>query len=225
MSLKIQVKTKRLLLRPMTDEAMQAMIDAETDPELKVAYGEMLAGARARPSERLWYTAWCIAQRDGVMVGDLCFKGVPKGGAVEIGYGILAAYRGNGFATEAVKAITAWAFAQDGVYFVTAETEPHNAISRRVLERVGFRPDGMGAEGPRFAKEKPPANWMLMYMALGMGVGASFGASSDSLALGVALGMCIGIALGITLDTQEKKKRDALRTARETNRIHYNPPA
>ena len=89
-------------------------------------------------------------------VGDLCFKGPVRNHAVEIGYGIQPAYEGCGYTTEALQAMTKWAFQQKDVVFVEAETAPDNKASQRVLEKCGFVPDGtMGEEGPRFVLESP----------------------------------------------------------------------
>jgi len=213
----LKLKTKRLSLEPMTDEQMQALIDAETDPHMKEAYSEMLAGCREKPTDRKWYAAWRINRKDGTMVGDLCFKGAPTHSEVEIGYGILEACQGQGYATEAVTAAVNWAFTQTGVYYVTAETEADNQKSQRVLEKVGFVQRGAGVEGPRFEKEKPETHWMLIYLALGMGVGASLNATTGGVGLGISVGMCIGLALGAALDAQEKKEREKRRKERDAS--------
>ena len=71
---------------------------------------------------------------------------------MEIGYGIDEQYRCRGYATEAAQAMTAWALAQPGVRRVLAQTEPGNAISRRVLQKCGFVPCGQGDEGPMFGR-------------------------------------------------------------------------
>ena len=209
------LKTKRLTLLPMTDEEMQILMDAQQDAELRQAYSEMLAGSIAHPGDRKWHAAWQIRLKDGSPVGDLCFKGKPIQGEVEIGYGILPACEGCGYATEAVEAAVNWAFTQPDTVLVSAQTEPSNAASQRVLAKAGFVPDGEGREGPRFVREKPASNWMVIYLALGLGVGTSLSAASGNMALGSALGLCIGLAIGLALDTQEKKQRDTLRKARE----------
>jgi ribosomal-protein-alanine N-acetyltransferase len=130
---------------------MEATVEAESDAELKKAYGEMLAGCLAHPEQWDWYAMWRIEEPDGRLVGDLCFKGLEPEGRAEIGYGILEAYQGRGYATEAVRAALAWAFGHPELQAVEAETEPDNAASQRVLAKCGFLPNGvMGQEGPRY---------------------------------------------------------------------------
>ena len=145
------IESKRLRLYPASRTRMEAFIAAETDPELKGAYTQMLEGCLRHPDQWQWYAMWMIELRDGTHMGDLCFKGLRADGAVEIGYGLLEEYRGQGYATEAVRAAVAWALNQPGVTRVEAETEPDNRASRRVLEKCGFLPTGtLGEEGPRF---------------------------------------------------------------------------
>lgn len=145
------LKTERLNIGVLSDDEMQALIDNEPEEELKTAYGEMLALCRANPAERAWYAAWSITLPSGERVGDLCFKGLSADGVTEIGYGLLPAFWGHGYATEAVTAAVLWAAAQPGVRRIEAETDADNAASKRVLEKAGFVPTGTtGEEGPRF---------------------------------------------------------------------------
>jgi RimJ/RimL family protein N-acetyltransferase len=64
-------------------------------------------------------------------------------GVAEIGYTILSEARGNGLATEAVRALITEAFERAGVDRVRAYCVEANAPSRRLLMRLGFRPDGI----------------------------------------------------------------------------------
>ena len=77
-------------------------------------------------------------------------------GSVEIGYGLAAPSRGQGYGSEAVAAVTEWLLSQPEVRQVQAHTLTSNAPSRRVLEKAGFatsastkaRPSTSGHEGP-----------------------------------------------------------------------------
>ena len=144
-------ETERIRIYPASREQMERMIAAERDDDLKKAYAEMLEGSLAHPGQRDWYAMWMIEKTDGTHLGDLCFKGLGPGSNPEIGYGILEAFRGRGYAAEAVKLALEWAFSHPEVTAVEAETEPGNTASQRVLKKCGFRPDGaIGEEGPRF---------------------------------------------------------------------------
>ena len=149
------METKRIRIYPASREQMERMIAAEEDADLKKAYGEMLAGSLSHPEERAWYALWMIEKPDGTHLGDLCFKGFDPGRNPEIGYGILEAFRGRGYAAEAVRLALSWAFRHPAVKAVEAETDPGNTASQRVLEKCGFLPLGiLGGEGPRYIKLK-----------------------------------------------------------------------
>ena len=68
-------------------------------------------------------------------------------GAAEAGYSLLASYRGQGYATEAVGAMVDAAFRESDLSRVDACCVPENATSRRVLERLGFRESKMQKSG------------------------------------------------------------------------------
>jgi RimJ/RimL family protein N-acetyltransferase len=100
------------------------------------------------PDWHLWYTYWLLVIRATACgAGMLGFKGAPGAsgrydgpGEVEIGYGIGPAYRGQGYMTEAVRALIGWALAAPECQAVIA---PHvlksNPASSRLLAKVGMR--------------------------------------------------------------------------------------
>lgn len=145
------IKANRINIYPATRIEMELQIVSEKDDELRAAYLEMLEGCILHPDEWEWYTMWIIELYNGVRIGDLCFKGLASSGIVEIGYGILEEYQGQGYATEAVKVVTDWAFQSSKVVAIEAETDAQNTASQRVLEKCGFIANGeWGNEGPRF---------------------------------------------------------------------------
>ena len=144
------------------------------------------------------------------IIGNLSFKGPDKDNVVEIGYGILPDQEGKGYTTEAVQAMTQWAFGNEDVVFIEAETEPENRASQRILEKCGFVPDGEGQEGPRYVLEKPLPNWMAIYMLFGISIGTALGTSFDSIGIGLSLGLCFGLSIGAALDSSAKKERKKL---------------
>jgi RimJ/RimL family protein N-acetyltransferase len=84
---------------------------------------------------------WMIVS-DGEVVGLCGYKEPPKGGLVEIGYGIAESRRRRGHATRAVAALLREAERDVGVRLVTAETNLTNIASARVLEKNGFEQTG-----------------------------------------------------------------------------------
>lgn len=214
----IQLKTKRLRIVPLTTEQLGEYIkQPQADEHMAQALNEMYNGCVERPKDWLWYTNWLIYLcSDNTSIGSLCFKGGPVNGAVEIGYGIdEPSYHNQGYATEAVKAMLAWAFGQQGVYFVTAETEKDNLASIRVLNKNGFLPAGEGAEGPLWELEKPASSMMAIFMCLGLSIGLSFGAAQNNMGVGLSIGMCIGLAVGAAIDAQDRATREKFKKERQ----------
>jgi ribosomal-protein-alanine N-acetyltransferase len=68
----------------------------------------------------------------------LPFFGPPNDRTVEIGYSIVPEHRRRGYATEAARALIAWARGQAGVDTVLARCNDDNQPSIRTLERLGF---------------------------------------------------------------------------------------
>lgn len=60
----------------------------------------------------------------------------------EIGYWLGETFWGRGIVTEAVTALTEWAFAEVGLVRLYAPVFAHNAASARVLEKAGYEFEG-----------------------------------------------------------------------------------
>jgi RimJ/RimL family protein N-acetyltransferase len=77
---------------------------------------------------------------EGLTIGD-CFThgGADDSGDIEIGYGLAAAYRGNGYGTELVVGLAGWLILHPEINRVVARNvAADNTPSRRTLERAGF---------------------------------------------------------------------------------------
>ena len=68
-----------------------------------------------------------------------------------VGYWISPEFGGRGFATEAVRQVVATAFRTLALHRVQAAVIPRNAASIRVLEKVGFREEGLALRYLRIA--------------------------------------------------------------------------
>ncbi len=103
-----------------------------------------MAGIVARAAEVGWHRPpWglyvIVHPADGLAIGSVGFHGPPDtDGLVEIGYDLVPQARGFGLATEAVHALTSFAFTHPAVRGVLALTRPDNTASQRVLLRAGF---------------------------------------------------------------------------------------
>ena len=96
------------------------------------------------------FSFWYIVLIEGNkrdLIGGIGFKGKPsEDGTIEIGYSIMETHHRNGYASEAVAALVNWAFSQENVFRVIAETFPDLIPSQKVLEKSGFRFIGEGSE-------------------------------------------------------------------------------
>ncbi len=80
-----------------------------------------------------------IHKADQVAIGGIGFHGAPdEAGMVEIGYNIIPAYEGQGYATEMARCVINWAFQTPNIQVITAECLDDNIGSIRVLEKVGM---------------------------------------------------------------------------------------
>jgi RimJ/RimL family protein N-acetyltransferase len=87
-----------------------------------------------------WGVFVIVRREDGRAVGGIGFHGAPdEEGRVEVGYDLVAAARGHGYATEALRALTAWALDREEVTRLFATVERDNRPSQAVLDRAGFR--------------------------------------------------------------------------------------
>jgi RimJ/RimL family protein N-acetyltransferase len=98
---------------------------------------EWLAGSN--PGAPGWFQFALERKEDGAFVGDCGLRTVETDNRLaQIGYTIARPYWRRGYAREAVRALTAYAFATFPLHRITASVDPLNLASVRVLERTGF---------------------------------------------------------------------------------------
>jgi RimJ/RimL family protein N-acetyltransferase len=86
-----------------------------------------------------WGMYALVRRADGHAVGAMGFHGAPdEDGQVEVGYDLAEGARGRGYATEALRALSAWALGRDGVRAVIAVVDRANVPSQNVVTRAGF---------------------------------------------------------------------------------------
>lgn len=91
--------------------------------------------------ERLGFQYWPLFRlSDGAHVGCAGLRPVPgRDRFLELGFHLRPEHWGQGYATEAARAVIAHAFSTAGAEGLVAGHHPQNEASRRVLERLGFR--------------------------------------------------------------------------------------
>lgn len=136
----IVINTQRLSLAVQSVEDTLARIEAMSPEDRAQVSPEWLASLRASSDEDPWTHGFVILDRTtGKAIGSCAFKGPPdSSGAVEIAYETNEAHRGRGYATEAARALTDFAFEHANVRIVRAHTLPEDNASTRVLTKCGF---------------------------------------------------------------------------------------
>ncbi len=154
-----QLQTERLRLVALAADTPELMIDrvetvktyldADWAPEWPGDFLlDILRQRRPLSPSNEPFGVWAIIEKStSTVIGDIGFKGPPdENRCLEMGYRIVAQARGVGYATEAARALIAFVRELDGVEWVTAECDPDNEASLRVLSRVGFRETGRSLE-------------------------------------------------------------------------------
>ncbi len=145
-------ETARLRLRRLRPADEPILVALDSDVEVMRYIGSR-GGTREQIVERVrdrieadhgplgWWLIENLA--DGAFQGVAALLPMPGGGDVELAYRLARASWGRGIATEAGAALVNWAFSRAGLPHLVAVTFPENVASQHVLEKVGFRYDGM----------------------------------------------------------------------------------
>ncbi|OOQ59183.1 GNAT family N-acetyltransferase [Mucilaginibacter pedocola] len=154
--------TELLLLRESRDKMEQAMgfmpsnmvMDQFYLDELNDALDNFwLPNSLLYPYKYEWYTNWEIVNKQtNASVGGIGFAGQPnEEGEVVTGYCICQTQQGKGYGTEALRAITNWAFTSPDVTRVSAETAVDNYSSMKMLKKAGFEQTGVNEDMAMFS--------------------------------------------------------------------------
>ena len=141
----MKLATERLLLRPYALDDLMDFHAMVSDPEVVrfEPYGVMnLQEAEACLRGRMTEDFTAVERReDGRMIGNVYLASRPFE-SMELGYVFARDAWGHGYAAEACRALMDHAFSR-GVHRIFAECSPVNTASRRLLERLGFRQEGL----------------------------------------------------------------------------------
>lgn len=110
-------------------------------PEVAEALAhDIIPALQNDPDNFEFSTLWlAINKESNTIVAELCFMGPPNSmGNIFLGYGTYPSQQGKGYMTEAVGGMVAWAFFNEKVKAILAQTEHGNVASWRVLQKNGF---------------------------------------------------------------------------------------
>jgi RimJ/RimL family protein N-acetyltransferase len=158
------IPTERLDLRPWTRREVAAVLAGHRAPHWAADYpadgDTVIAGYIAEHPEALgmFGQRQIVERKTGLVVGGIGLFWPPQDGSVEFGYGVVPSREGRGYASEAARAIVAFAFTAPRVHVVQAVVERSNPASARVLEKAGMRRSAEDRETITFALRGMPAD-------------------------------------------------------------------
>jgi RimJ/RimL family protein N-acetyltransferase len=137
---------KSVNLKLVEKEDLPLLVDWSNDPEF---FGEFIWFPQQSKTE--WEkrydnltpdTKWFfIEKKDGTKIGTVFhFR---TGNLLEIGYILVLSERGKGYCSEAVKIMVDYLFLSRELMRVQATTDVENFASQRVLEKAGFKKEGV----------------------------------------------------------------------------------
>ncbi|TVL89110.1 GNAT family N-acetyltransferase [Streptomyces sp. SAJ15] len=141
--------TERLVLHPLSVAEAEALVAGEPDGTVRWAPGYPTEGDVGAVGRFLAVEAdgdgpphagvYEIRTReDGVAVGGMGFHGpVAEDGSVTVGYGLVPAAQGKGYATEALRAVLS-AARERGIAKVKGDADHANIASQRVMTGAGM---------------------------------------------------------------------------------------
>jgi Acetyltransferases, including N-acetylases of ribosomal proteins len=137
-----RIRTKRIVLRPAKPEDCEALHAIFVQSEAMRYWSrpphqsieetrDWLAGMIAIPPGE---GEDFVIEHDGAVIGKAGFYRFP-----DVGFILDPAAWGRGYAHEALSAVVARGFEMHRLAFATADVDPRNIRSLRLLERMGFR--------------------------------------------------------------------------------------
>jgi [ribosomal protein S5]-alanine N-acetyltransferase len=144
------LRTDRLLLRPFTAADTDAVLALHSSPHV-LRYWDAPTWKTRAQAER--FIALCAQMEqegtgarlaiehaaDGRFIGWCSFsRWNPDYRSARLGYVLTDTAWGQGFATEAARAVLRWAFDALDLNRVQSETDTRNRASSRVLQKLGF---------------------------------------------------------------------------------------
>ncbi|MDX6515405.1 MAG: hypothetical protein QOH73_1071 [Gaiellaceae bacterium] len=145
-----ELRGERVLLRPLALAEERAVWELRTIAGFS---GPESPGARERFRDRVKRSGdltdgklWLAVELDGVLVGDVEARqpvdALPPG-VFELGIALFPDYQAHGLGPDAVRTLTTHLFSDLGAERVQAGTATWNEAMQKVLERLGFRAEGV----------------------------------------------------------------------------------
>ncbi len=147
------IETARLQMRPCAAADAAPLHALWTQPDVRRYLWDDLVIARTTADEAVarseadfaahGFGHWMVRRREtDALVGGCGLRGMNDTGDVELLYALAPESWGQGYATEAARAVLAYAFTDLAYARVYGRTDTPNLASQRVLQRLGMTCEG-----------------------------------------------------------------------------------
>lgn len=146
----MEIRSDRLVLRPLSVEDGPEMLKIRAHPEINKYIGRTppsnLKEIKAfinkiRKATEAGMTLFWTMRRLNTkeIIGTICLWNIDrKQGKAEIGYELLPEFQGKGYMTEAIQRVLEFGFEAQGFHKIAAYTNRNNDASLRLLTKMGF---------------------------------------------------------------------------------------
>ena len=122
------------MMRYWSSPPMQRRAEAE----------ELVARVHRHFAEKFGFQWGIERKEDGRLLGTCTiFRVHPANRCAELGYGLASAHWKQGYMFEALTALLGFAFGKMNLRRLEADVDPRNANSLRILDRLGFKREGL----------------------------------------------------------------------------------
>ena len=149
------IDTPRLRLRPLCVEDVPALEEWMPDRSIYAYWGkgpgktdknpELLFEKAESPSKS--FHLGIEEKATGKVVGDLWVYRIENDRMATVAIRLAPSRHGKGYGTEALSAMTRFCFEHTELRRLQAEVDVRNAASRRMLEKCGYRQEGLVRQG------------------------------------------------------------------------------
>jgi RimJ/RimL family protein N-acetyltransferase len=137
-------------LRVMEKEDLPLFAEWVNNPEFLGEYFSPLQRSiaemeKARETSPFEFKTFIVEKKDGSKIGYVSHYNMlhPSAKVLEIGYTLVPSERGKGYCSEAVKIMVDYLFLSKDIVRIQAHTEVRNVASQKVLEKAGFKREGI----------------------------------------------------------------------------------
>lgn len=143
----IKLETERLIIRPTNTNDVSKIHEMLSDEEtmkyfVEGVYSKQKVFEFINRNQKETHHFTILLKSSNRIVGKLSYNPWFMKRTKEIGWIIFKTAEGNGYATEAARAIIQFAFEKEKIHRLIATCQPENTASLRVCEKLGMKLEG-----------------------------------------------------------------------------------